>query len=429
MIQEILPTIFFIIILMCSVAFLIAGIVKDRRKRASQPAEARLPFPQHQAYCEGSIKPNHVEQNQLDDAVTTYYKEWKQRFLLPDDEPGHYYVLCKMQKKFTRYQMHAVSEGMGYGMIITALMAGHDPEAKKYFDGLYQFVKAHPSSNHPALMSWQASANTFNFKGSDSATDGDMDITQALLLADRQWGSDGNIDYREDALRMIAALKEQAFHPTAFYPLLGDWVTPDKPKFFNGMRSADVMPTHFRCFLQASGDDFWQKVDQHTLQAFKALQKSASPHTGLLPDFIVFDQQKPQPAPENFLESEYDGQYWYNACRIPLRLGLAYLISGEQRYAAVLQPATRWLQKSTQADPSQIKAGYTLKGEALAESTHLAFSAPLAVAAMCNAENQHWLNRLWDEINNQPIDADNYYGCTLKLLCMLAISGNWWSAS
>jgi endo-1,4-beta-D-glucanase Y len=47
-----------------------------------------------------------------------------------------------------------VSEAMGYGMLITAFMAGHDPEAKKYFDGLYRFYKKHPSKNNPRLMAW-----------------------------------------------------------------------------------------------------------------------------------------------------------------------------------------------------------------------------------------------------------------------------------
>lgn len=78
-------------------------------------------------------------------------------------------------------------------MLITAYMAGHDADAQTYFDGLYRFYKAHPSSIDPALMAWQqakdSSGNIVDTSGSDAATDGDMDIAYALLLADKQWAA------------------------------------------------------------------------------------------------------------------------------------------------------------------------------------------------------------------------------------------------
>ncbi|MDQ7862203.1 glycosyl hydrolase family 8 [Peribacillus frigoritolerans] len=46
-----------------------------------------------------------------------------------------------------------VSEAHGYGMMITAIMAGS--QDKQYFDGLYRFYKAHGSDNDPSLMAWQ----------------------------------------------------------------------------------------------------------------------------------------------------------------------------------------------------------------------------------------------------------------------------------
>ncbi len=51
-------------------------------------------------------------------------------------------------------------------------------------------------------------------------------------------------------------------------------------------------------------------------------QEHFSPETGLLPDFVQRDEaNRPRPAGEKFLESPYDGRYFLNAGRVPLRIG------------------------------------------------------------------------------------------------------------
>ncbi|WP_449437807.1 glycosyl hydrolase family 8 [Pedobacter steynii] len=48
--------------------------------------------------------------------------------------------------------------------------------------------------------------------GRSCATDGDMDIAYALLLADKQWGSSGKINYKAEAISIINALKASIIH-------------------------------------------------------------------------------------------------------------------------------------------------------------------------------------------------------------------------
>ena len=132
---------------------------------------------------------------------------------LQSSEPDQYYVWYAdgdwFQEEYdeelkVNYQPMTVSEAHGYGMLITAHMAGHDPKAKAYFDGLYRYFRAHPSKINPELMAWKQGDTgqaVVNVGGVDSATDGDMDIAYALLLADRQWGSDGEINYLAEANR------------------------------------------------------------------------------------------------------------------------------------------------------------------------------------------------------------------------------------
>lgn len=51
-------------------------------------------------------------------------------------------------------------------------------------------------------MAWKVNAD--GSRGGDtSAFDGDADIAYGLILADRQWGSEGAIDFRGEALAKL----------------------------------------------------------------------------------------------------------------------------------------------------------------------------------------------------------------------------------
>lgn len=395
------------------------------------PARAGVqqPFPQHVAYTPGTIKPNHVRQTQLDSVVTAFYAAWKTQYLKTGDsegcQPGRYYVRFSPDGPII-----AVSEGQGYGMIITALMAGYDSNAKTYFDGLYWYYKDHPSQNHPALMAWkQVTGCVTPTDENGSATDGDMDIAYALLLADVQWGSAGAINYRQEALNVIQAIMAQEINPSTWSILLGDWVEPAEPAYYYGTRTSDFMFNHLRAYQTASGDAHWDQVLTTTYNLIHAMQTTYSPNTGLLPDFIQNLNSTPQPAAPSYLEGPYDGHYDYNACRDPWRIGVEYLLSADLRAKAAADAINIWIRNKTGNNPANIHAGYYLNGTDLPDNdyTTMAFVAPLGVGAMVDSSNQAWLNSVWNLVVSQPLEG--YYEDTLKLLAMLVMSGNWWSPS
>src|SRR5262249_32577986 len=151
-----------------------------------------------------------------------------------------------------------VSEGQGYGMIIVAIMAGHDPDAQTIFDGLWRFVRDHPSHIDARLMSfeWPEQPDAV-----DSAFDGDADIAYALLLADAQWGSGGAIDYQAEAQTLITAILESTIGPTSRLPLLGDWTEPNGAQYNEWTpRSSDFVVGHFRAYGRFTGDPVWDIV-------------------------------------------------------------------------------------------------------------------------------------------------------------------------
>ena len=177
------------------------------------------PFPQHVHYAEGTIKPNHILQRQLDDSVRSFYRGWKERYINDDAGEGNYYVWVEGSVG----NKQCVSEGQGYGMMILALMAGYDDSAKKTYNGLFHYYKSHPSRNSPHLMAWAQTKRFLDVDGT-SATDGDMDIAYSLLLADAQWGSQGAIDYLGEARKMIADIMKEEINQITFSVLLSNAV-------------------------------------------------------------------------------------------------------------------------------------------------------------------------------------------------------------
>jgi len=169
------------------------------------------PFPQHVVYFPGTIKPDNVRQDELDDSVKQFYLRWKERYVNDDSGQGQYYIW--FEKPGGNKQ--CVSEGQGYGMIITVLMAGFDTAAKTTYDGLYKYYKSHPCKSSPYLMSWEQTKN-FTDGDKSTATDGDMDIAYSLLLANAQWGNSGHINYLNEAKEMINAIMQQEINPKTF---------------------------------------------------------------------------------------------------------------------------------------------------------------------------------------------------------------------
>ncbi len=457
-----------------------------------------FPFPRSAdprfAYAQ-SVKPA-GGQAKLDRAVIDYYEAWRARFLVtithatvPEIAAGSEQAFVNVNaddpevKKDERFR--SVSEGHGYGMLIAVLMAGHPdrpPGAaadreQRDFDALYRFFRAHPSvpdaKEHPEmkhvnLMAFQVQGRDLARlvkarpdEGSDSASDGDMDIAYALLLAERQWGHAGGIKYGDEAKKVVADIEQFDVNRTTVTVKLGDSFDADDEEKVFAVRTSDFMPQHWRAFAKAGDRALWERVIAQSLAIEKAAFAKFAPKTGLMPDFLLLPRDvKPapgmfRPPTDCFLEKEKgDGNWSYNACRTPWRLATDYLVTGEASAADQLKKLNAWMQtqatRGGELHPEQLNAGYTLAGEKLPvedncdeekegkskknpepkplefEPAGSCFLAPLAVSAMLPG-SRDWLNALWTHLTPDPNPAaEPYYDCTVKLLCMITISGNWW---
>lgn len=392
----------------------------------STPVPA-YPFPQN-IHFEGAIRPSNMTDSMLNEDVQRFYLGWKKEFIHPTVSVQGGYIVATGGGTGAEDDAITVSEGHGYGMVITALMAGFDPEAKTIFDGFYKVFRAWPSDMDPDLMTWQIEGElgkSENPKLASSASDGDMDIAYGLILADRQWGSNGEINYLAEARKVIDAIGRKDIHPELFRTTLGDWVEPGN-EYRVGTRSSDWMVSHFRLFGAISGNEaFWNNVTDTCYSILKQVQNKT---TGLIPDFI--DSVPAEVAKPNYLETERDGHFSSNACRTPWRIAMDFLHYGTQESRESLKPLLTWIEEKTGGDLAKMDNGYSLEG--IADKKHDrwgtwgAYSAPMMVAAATESRFQKMVDSGWK--HNSQFDKESmYYSTSLQLLALLAISGNWWN--
>lgn len=376
-----------------------------------------------------------IQSSQTDDfsqETTDFYEQWKSQYLLKNTyvtDEDQYYVWYSGEKYSDNQTATpvTVSEAHGYGMLITASMADYDSQAKDIFDGMYNYYKAHLSEIGPNLMAWQQSDNGKEFvdsEGANSATDGDMDIAYALLMADSIWGSDGEINYKQAGIDIINDIMEYEVNKTDWVLKLGDWAywTKDGEKYNADTRASDFIMQYLPVYAEFTGDDRWLNVYESTYNIINDMVDKYG--TGLIPDFIIKDKTTGEfvPAPANYLEGENDGNYSYNSCRIPWRISMDYLINGNTDAKAFADAINSFITKSADNDPENIMAGYKPDGTPTEDYNDLCFTAPFLISASCG-DNTEWHDALRDEIVNYGEDV--YYGDTIKMLCLIADDGCW----
>jgi endo-1,4-beta-D-glucanase Y len=244
---------------------------------ASSAADtASRPFPFHTVLTHVLIKPNNVTQAAMDAKIRSFYGVWKTAYLRKAG--GEYWVKYDATNS-------TVSEAHGYGMVLAAYLGD-----KAIFDSMFRYFKKHPSVNAAHLMAWKQtlrSARMVNVEGGDSATDGDMDVAYALLLANVQWGSQGAINYKLEAVRILRDILAHEVNTTTWTLTPGDWASGADA---NHTRPSDFMTGHFIAFAKADPANAvkWNRISPRFPGWWELpVQSAGSQNTGLMPDFLV----------------------------------------------------------------------------------------------------------------------------------------------
>ncbi len=386
---------------------------------ASAEGVAAKPFPTAGNYAGDVIFPSHVSREDMNAAVQRHFEVWKKAYVRDAGGQGAWIKYDNTES--------GVSEGQGYGMVISAYMAD-----QSLFDALMQFYLNHPSSAGTNLMAWKQTlqdGKMVDVEGPDSATDGDLDIAYGLLLADIQWGSTPEKDYKGQALKVLHDILAMDVN-SAFWNLTpGDWAHGDDAE---RTRPSDFMTGQLITFAKADPEnaDEWNAILARINRTVNQTALSKANATGLMPDFMYQVDGTFKPVVGAYLETEYDGDYYYNACRTPWRLAMSYISFGQPDLLESQRKTTAWAKAKAGGEPTNFVAGYRIStGEAFSKETDLPFVAPLAVGAMLGgAENQEWLNTLWDSITGKDFpEQDYYFGDSIRLQVLITVSGNWWT--
>ncbi|WP_177214633.1 glycosyl hydrolase family 8 [Anaeromicropila populeti] len=369
--------------------------------------------------------------------LESFYTQWKNRYVR--EVKGNHFLQEYIYYSYDQpdfWPAITCSEAMGYGMVIFSIMSRFDKEAKKHFVKLYHYVKSYPSCFNNNLMAWQqiqmpdGTIKNVSIETS-SATDGDMDICYGLFLADKLWGSHDGIRFGDEAFRRMNALMDSCVNNQYNMLFLGDWVPWDKTSNFQYVtRCSDFMLYVIRNFIYYDRANRWKWESlYHSLAEIINDQLSGcSKNIGLMPDFLLKVNGKSVPAPFQVLESKHDGDYYYNSCRVPWRYAMDSILNHTEPEKQ-LKIMNSFIRTSTGDNPDSIMSGYYvangIPGLAFGEADNLAFIAPFLVSSLAESGNEDWTLRLWEKIMSKSIEQCCFYENTLKLLAMIAATGNW----
>ena len=331
--------------------------------------------------------------------IRDYYNYWRGRYLKKSNrvEGG---LFVDYEGKGT-----TCSEAQGYGMLIAvSLSDGDDFRAKQEFESLNRFQRAFRSHIDSRLMAWQVDDTRKTPVETACATDGDMDIAYALLLAAEKWNE---AKYRDQAKLIITGIEKSLIRKD-FSLRRGDWDTNQ-----HSVRLSDIMPTHFRKFGEASDRHLWEHVAQ---THFEILHATVS-NLGVFPDFVVKADGIWKPAPPKYLESKFDGMMYYNSCRVPWRLSCAALLDDEDQARELLIKFSRGIGKVANQD---FKAGYKLNGEPIHDWTDGAFTAP----HMCSLLVANRAKDYIQAVDYQLRQRETYFQDTIRLLSLYLCFAN-----
>jgi len=359
---------------------------------------ANFPFPQARNYPYG-IRPNNVSQDTMNNTVLTAYNNWKNNYLTQDGTPQSNMWRVKRPEDGN----DTVSEGIGYGMLITVLMTDANDSTKQYFDGLFRYYNYYKDSR--GLMHWRIDANG-NIIGQNAATDADEDVALALLFAHKQWGSGGSINYLQEAINIINALYNHCVEAGTYVLKPGDvWggSSVTNPSYF--------APAFYRIFANATGNNGWLSVANKCYDITNYFYNNYN--TGLVPDWCQANGQQ---------AGGYSYDYKYDACRFPWRYSFDYIWYGTTAAYNHLKKLSDWINSQTGGNPSNIRDGYQLNGNVIGQWNNAAFVGPFTTGAMVDSSLQTWLNNLYSRLAS--FSTNNYYNDSLRVLTLLVVTGN-----
>ena len=323
-------------------------------------------------------------------AIAQAYARWTKNFVQTD-----HIVAPEQQGAIT-------SEAMGYGMMIAAAMGD-----KAAFDKFHGYVKAQGGSGS-GLMTWKNG-------GSGSASDGDIDIAFALLMANVQWPSGG---YKAAGDSMAAAILSQDLVSNVVRGGSSFKDAPFNPSYF--------APAAFRKF----GSGFAAAVTEN----YRLVTANVTATTSGVPTDWADPSSGAPSGPGSAqvtspITDGNNGAMGYDSARVPWRLGLDACLGGGNTTA--LKAIVDFFAAKYDAGASidLMKAGwYKTNGNVhpMAKDLQGSYIGPIGAGGMAmgnTAMRDRAFRAILDILESGDFNH-TYFPSTIGLLTALMMSGN-----
>ncbi len=306
-----------------------------------------------------------------------------------------------------------VSEGMGYGLLLTVYM-----DDQETFDGLWRYTLQYLNAN--GLMDWEVDPEG-TVIGRGAALDGDEDMGWALVMAARQWGGMGSLDdtYMNYATRLIEAMWEHEIdHARGEMPAPGDsWGGADITNI------SYFAPAYYRVFAEVTNNPGWiTAVDRsYEIINLSLTEAQGNADNGLVPawcDSSGVPVEAFSGAPTHFQN---------DSTRTPFRVGQDFCYYGEPRAREYMEKITSFY---TQVGVANIVDGYDLDGTPHPDFSvnglqPASFVGPAGVGAMYSADNQAFVDEAYAALATGDLTAGTiYYQKSWSALSLLMMTGN-----
>ena len=355
----------------------------------------KQPFPANFVFTNGLMAST---RNSLD--AQNNYKIWKDNFV----------TSCSNNRFRIKFDnpSETVSEGIGYGMLL-AVYSGD----KTLFDGLWLYYKDNVNAN--GVMNWKINGCS-GINGANGATDAELDVAFALIVADYQWASTGAINYKNDAKTLIAAVKAHEIEANTFVLKPGDQFGGSQitnPSYFS--------PAYYRVFGTFTNDiSFWNAVAAKSYTIINNNLNVNNAVGGLVSDWC---------SESGAYSSQAGGYnnagktYTYDAARTPWRIAVDYLWFGNPDAKLYAKKSSDFVRVNL-GGSANIKDGYNQNGTLIGQWHNATFVGAFACAAMAG-ENQAHLDASYNDLNNLN-EPNSYFNHTLKTLYSFLLTGNFY---
>lgn len=321
------------------------------------------------------------------------------------------------------------SEGQSYGMMVAVQM-----DLKTEFDKLWRFAKAkmqYPANTQYSAwkyyFKWQGfpAGNDWNFGDATvPAPDGDEYFAAALYLADRRWGSGGEVNYKQEADNIATALLHNSPTPDGRFPIFHATqrmivFVPfgDSNEFTDPSYHLPAFYEMFALYGPAADRDTWTQLAEVSRDF---LVKSANSSTGLHPDYATFAG-----APTTGSPGDGHDQFRYDAWRVVMNMGMDYAwFSQDMRMKAQSEKYHAFFANHL-GQANVTNSLFQVNGSGASGGGSTALTATLAAGAMASQASNRttYVNNLWNVPQQQG--EYRYYQEAVYLLGLLNVAGKY----